>query len=98
MSYYYVDGVELVEVEFEVIIPNVFTPNGDGMNDLFVLNFPYEKVEIYNRWGQKLFESNNNEAFWNGRTTSSNEVPEGTYYYIITAKEKTYKGFIQLLR
>ncbi|MBW6481445.1 MAG: gliding motility-associated C-terminal domain-containing protein [Vicingaceae bacterium] len=98
MSYYYVDGVELVEVEFEVIIPNIFTPNADGMNDLFVLNFPYEKVEIYNRWGQKLFESNNNESFWDGKTTSGNIASEGTYYYIITTKENTYKGFIQLLR
>lgn len=97
-SYYYVDGIELIEVEFEVIIPNIYTPNGDNNNDLFVLNFPYEKVEIYNRWGEVIFESTNNEAFWNGRTTSGNEVPEGTYYYIITTKENTYKGFIQLLR
>lgn len=81
-----------------MIIPNVITPNNDGKNDLFYLNFLFEKVQIYNRWGQSLFESNNNESQWNGRTTSGNEVPDGTYYYIITTKENTYKGFIQLLR
>ena len=65
---------------------------------MFQLNFPYENMMIFNRWGQKLFESNNNEAYWNGRTTSGSEVPDGTYYYIITTKEETHKGFVQLLR
>jgi len=104
-SYYYIDGVELIDITQidtvqleEILIPNVFTPNNDGNNDLFYLNFTFEKVEIYNRWGQKLFESNNNESFWDGRTTSGNEIPDGTYYYIITTEEKVYKGFIQLLR
>ena len=95
--YYYIDGVELIEVGFEVVIPNIISPNGDGINDLFQLNFPVLKTEIYNRWGQKLFESEN-DTFWNGRTTSGNEVPEGTYYYIIVTEEETYKGYLQLLR
>ena len=104
-SYYYVDGVELTDVTVEdtiqieeMLIPNIFTPNKDDNNDLFYLNFDFENITIYNRWGQQLFESTNNESFWDGRTTSSNEVPNGTYYYIINTKEKTYKGFIQLLR
>lgn len=97
-SYYYVDGVELIEIENEIIIPNVFTPNSDNNNDLFQLNFPFEKIVIYNRWGNKVFESVNNDSYWDGRTTSGVEVPEGTYYYIITTKEETHKGFIQLLR
>ncbi len=98
ISYYYIDGVELFESGYEIIIPNIISPNGDGSNDIFQLNFQYESVIIYNRWGQQLFESNNNEAHWNGRTTSGNEVPDGTYYYIITTKEETYKGFVQVLR
>jgi len=103
-SYYYIDGVELIDITDEdsltkdsIVIPNVITPNGDGFNDIFQLNFPVIKTEIYNRWGQQLFESNN-DAFWNGRTTSGNEVPEGTYYYIIVTEEETYKGYLQLLR
>lgn len=104
-SYYYVDGVELIDISDDkpldndsIIIPNVITPNDDGKNDLFYLNFLFEKVQIYNRWGQSLFESNHNESQWNGRTTSGNEVPDGTYYYIITTEKETFKGFIQLLR
>lgn len=95
--YYYIDGIEITEIEAEIIIPNIITPNGDNLNDLFQLNFPVIKTEIYNRWGQQLFNSSN-DAFWDGRTTSGSEVPEGTYYYIIVTKEKTYKGYLQLLR
>ena len=97
-TYYYIDYVELIEAESEILIPNIITPNGDETNDIFQLNFPYESVVIYNRWGQQLFESSNNESYWNGRTTSGNEVPDGTYYYIIVTEEKTYKGYLQLLR
>jgi len=97
-SYYYVDGVELIEIENEIIIPNTFTPNRDGHNDQFLLNFPYEKIEIFNRWGNKVFESVNNDSYWDGKTTSGTDVSEGTYYYIITTKAEKYKGFIQLLR
>lgn len=97
-SYNYIDGVELEEVEQAIVIPNIITPNGDGSNDLFKLNFPYTKVIIYNRWGQNLFESSNNESYWNGRTTSGNEVPDGTYYYVITTATETFKGFVQVIR
>ncbi|HRP61224.1 MAG TPA: gliding motility-associated C-terminal domain-containing protein [Vicingus sp.] len=103
-SYYYIDGVELIDITDEdslnndsIVIPNVITPNGDGINDIFRLNFPILKTEIYNRWGQQVFFSEN-DAFWDGRTTSGNEVPEGTYYYIIVTEEETYKGYLQLLR
>ena len=102
-AYYYIDGVSVEALEdvdsiIPVLIPNIITPNADGFNDLFQLNFKFERTEIYNRWGQKVFESENNRAYWGGRTTSGSLVPEGTYYYLITTKEEVYKGFIQLLR
>jgi gliding motility-associated-like protein len=96
--YYYIDGLELEEEEQAILIPNIITPNNDGTNDIFQLNFQYESIVIYNRWGQQLFESNNNEAHWSGRTTSGNEVPDGTYYYLITTKKETFKGFVQVIR
>lgn len=80
-TYYYIDYIELIEMESPIVIPNIITPNGDESNDLFQLNFPVLKTEIYNKWGQKLFESENN-AFWDGRTTAGNEVSQGTYYSI----------------
>ncbi|MFZ5554524.1 MAG: gliding motility-associated C-terminal domain-containing protein [Bacteroidota bacterium] len=67
-------------------LPNVFSPNGDGFNDLFI-PFPYRYIEsielrIYNRWGQVIFESTDPDILWNGKSMENNQdVPEGVYYY-----------------
>ncbi len=99
-AYYYIDDVYIGEtpcMHYTYNIPNVITPNGDGLNDVFQLNFPYERVVVYNRWGQQVFESDTN-AFWDGKTLNGKEAPTGTYYYIIVTNEETYKGFVQVLR
>lgn len=98
-----------VEGSSPLIIPNVFTPNHDGINDGFnfsggCLNAVNKK--IFNRWGQLLFESTQIAEEWNGRTTSGEEVPEGTYFYIFTISliedgnetTKVFKGTVTLLR
>jgi gliding motility-associated-like protein/uncharacterized repeat protein (TIGR01451 family) len=74
-------------------IYNEFSPNGDGINDVFVIdcieNFPNNVVEIYNRWGNIAFKAkgyrNDFDGTSNGRTVlgQSNDLPEGTYYYVI---------------
>lgn len=70
-------------------LPDVFTPNSDGVNDFFV-PFPYRFVEsidliVYNRWGQPVFESTNPDINWDGRHKDSGEqVSDGVYYYICT--------------
>jgi gliding motility-associated-like protein len=92
------DPKKEVEVNLNVYIPNVLTPNKDGNNDLFFLDFPYEKVEIFNRWGQAIFKTKNNGIYWSGKTTSGREVPNGTYFYIITTTQETYKGYLELLK
>jgi gliding motility-associated-like protein len=92
--------------ELELIIPNIFTPNGDNNNDLFFVTSTGVDTfhgEIFDRWGLKLFVWDKVNEGWDGRTASGNMSTDGTYYYIITAKgmdgkEKTYTGFIQLLR
>ena len=58
----------------------------------------FERTEIYNRWGQKLFDSKENGYYWNGQTNGEKQVPDGTYYYIITTEKEIYTGFLQLLR
>lgn len=83
-----------------LLIPNIITPNGDGLNDVFeVQNFPENAVIIiYNRWGVLLFESNTPDNFWDGRTKSGTLVPGGVYYYIINLPNgKKAKGFIEVL-
>lgn len=73
----------------ELIIPNVFTPNNDGKNDCYRLGGLSAECDeikwvIYNRWGEKVFESNDNKACWDGTNTFTNiPMPEGVYYSII---------------
>ena len=99
-SYYFIDGVNLIEIPCSLVLPNVFTPNQDGVND--VLKFTscddIIKTTIYNRWGNKVFETDEVNHYWEGRTTSGEECVNGNYYYIVETKEKNIKGFVQLIR
>ena len=72
-----------------IVVPNVFTPNGDYENDFFKLNtnniLDLEGT-IFNRWGQVVFIINTTvEGGWNGRTVAGVMCPEGAYYYLIHA-------------
>ena len=82
-------------VEFE--LPNVFTPNGDGANELFVprkLRFVSSiDMKIYNRWGQLVYETSNPNIEWNGTDQKSGkELSEGVYYYTCEVYEQTPEG------
>ena len=82
-----------------ILVHNAFSPNGDGINDVFVIDnidntscYSENTVEIYNRWGVLVFEtknynnqSNNFDGLSRGRTTinQSNSLPTGTYFYIL---------------
>ncbi|MCB9360574.1 MAG: gliding motility-associated C-terminal domain-containing protein [Flavobacteriales bacterium] len=93
-------------LEDSIFIPNVFTPNGDNSNDLFLpilVNVKEFECTIFNRWGNKIYYWNELNAGWDGRTNSGNKVPEGTYFYImniIDSKDKNQliKGTVTLLR
>jgi gliding motility-associated-like protein len=90
---------------FAILIPNVFSPNGDGINEVFKINGTGVKTlhcVIYNRWGQKLYEWDGMQGYWDGRTKHG-MAPEGTYYFIVDysrgdANTATEKGFLTLLR
>ena len=92
--------------ESSILIPNVFTPNGDGNNDVFRVdgvNLKSVNCEIYNRWGQMMYSWDNVKGYWDGRTLSGTEVPDGTYFYIIKAEgydgeEYFQKGGFSLIR
>lgn len=82
------------ECEASLIIPNCFTPNGDGINESF--NVVYEnikdyKIVIFNRWGQLLFESGNLNEGWDGRYNQQ-MCPQGTYFYLINFKTDCGSG------
>lgn len=86
-----------------IVIPNVFSPNGDNINDTWVVRglVEYEscRVEIYNRYGQLLFQSVGYKQPWDG-TFKGQPMPVATYYYIINLKpgEAPLSGSVTLLR
>ncbi|MDD3686923.1 MAG: gliding motility-associated C-terminal domain-containing protein [Bacteroidales bacterium] len=87
------------EVE-DLIIYNSFSPNGDNLNDDWVVeNCPNCKVTIYNRNGNIVFESLENDVNWDGKFKDQ-KVPDATYYYVIEnpSDSKIYKGSVTIIR
>jgi gliding motility-associated-like protein len=91
----------LIEIKSSLIIPNIFSPNGDGINDVFLIKYKgYKELQlsVFNRWGNKYYETTKPEEGWNG-----DKAAEGTYFYVITGKgndEKAFeaKGYFMLVR
>ncbi len=97
---------------FDIIVPNVITPNyagpggtNGGYNNEFYIQTKYMdgwSVTIYDRWGKEMFKSTDPNKFWNCTTESGAEASDGVYYYIITGscQQRTYKkqGFVQVIR
>ncbi|MBR9860313.1 T9SS type B sorting domain-containing protein [bacterium] len=96
------------EKRAEFIPYNVFTPNGDGMNDTYapeVLGVSEFELKIFNRWGELVFESKDPEIEWNGSyLNTGDELPESTYYYIVKytfecdGAAETLEGIVELIR
>ncbi|MND36729.1 Large cysteine-rich periplasmic protein OmcB precursor [compost metagenome] len=92
----------VVDSNIAFVVPNVFTPNGDGINDVFKIegleNYPGSKLLIFNRWGNEVYRSNNYQNDWDG-----SQLEEGVYFYILrlnssdVAKNK-FSGYIELIR
>jgi gliding motility-associated-like protein len=79
-----------VEVVEGLIVPNVFTPNNDGWNDVFDVRTSAVgsfNLEIFNRWGNRIYENASPLISWDGTTQAGLEAPAGTYYYVITKAE-----------
>ena len=85
----------------ELIIPNAISPNGDGINDNLEIigleKFGSHALEIYNRLGLKLYETNSYQNDWNGYYNGS-PLPNGTYFYMLYTDGDIKKGFIYLNR
>ena len=96
------DTVSLTVVTANITIPNIFTPNNDGKNDVFVITgldaFPGSQLFIYNRWGNEVYKSDNYLNNWDG-----SGLAEGTYYYLLNRKDHdgsatVFKGWVFLKR
>ncbi len=95
-----------VDYKSNLLIPNVFSPNGDGVNDQFYIsgnNISELDGEIFNQWGELMFKMDNQDMPWDGRTRTGLEAPAGTYFYVINATgvdgiRYQYKGALTLVR
>ena len=84
----------------DILVPNVITPNGDQLNDVLVIQdieeYPNNHLVIFNRWGNKLFETTNYENNWSGEG-----VADGTYFYVLQLNDvdnTLYKGAINIFK
>lgn len=91
----------------ELIIPDIITPNNDGINDDWVIecieNFPDNELQVYNRWGQMIYHAFGYDNNWDGTwDKTKGDAPDGTYVYIIKVKvngeEKTTTGALTIKR
>ncbi|MEM6320354.1 MAG: gliding motility-associated C-terminal domain-containing protein [Bacteroidota bacterium] len=86
----------------ELVIFNGFSPNGDGVNETFTIDgiedFPNNQLQIFNRWGNQVFEQQGYKGQWNG-TWKDRLLPDGTYFYLLDDGEgTTYSGFLEIRR
>ena len=103
-----IDSSEIIVYDgYSLVIPNMFSPDDNGINDLFSpvssTGLASLKGEIYDRWGLKIFNWNELNGGWDGRTTSGSKAAEGTYFYIIQStgmdgSTHEDKGFVTLFR
>jgi len=90
-----------------ITIPNTFTPNNDGINDLFSISIAgygaFESISVYNRFGQLMFETKNEDTHWDGKFNGK-PAAVGTYYWVFEGRNTYYNtkikesGFITLIR
>ncbi len=87
----------------EIKVPNIFTPNGDGINDTWTIQYldtyPDCRVQVFNRYGQKLFESIGYSVPWDGKY-NGHPLPFGTYYYVIYPGKgiRPLIGYVTIIR
>jgi gliding motility-associated-like protein len=95
--------VVMIEAGLEIFIPNVFSPNGDGENDVFAVEVAGElnncsDLKIYNRWGQIIFISTGGNTKWDGHTNVGQAVPEGTYFFVVEINGIKKSGSVAVFR
>ena len=79
------------------MIPNVITPNNDGVNDKFIVpnngHIGSLNLQVYNRWGILVYQKDNYDNSW-----SPSQLDDGTYFYIIDATNDIYKGYLTIFK
>lgn len=97
-NYFALDDFSLEELPMKYQLPNVFTPNNDGVNDSYfpeIINIPDWEMILLNRWGNVLVKLNSSRTYWGGE-----DALDGVYFYIFNSKNQNINehGFFQLIR
>ncbi len=97
-GYYFIDSVSVVELDIiegcDYAIPNIFTPNNDGSNDIWEFNSSTEShLEIFNRWGNSVYLGDGGAFVWDGSNCS-----DGVYFYNFFSEKYNKTGYIHLVR
>lgn len=96
--------IDLCLEDLTAPVPQIITPNGDGLNDRWIVEdidyFTENHVEIFNRWGHQVYSAQPYLNTWEGRSSGGQELPEGTYYYVIELGNGAdpRSGYIIILR
>ena len=107
------DEVEIIVVDdycCNLTAPNIFTPNDDGMNDVFEITSPSNldqfQLKIYNRWGRIVFEGTDIANHWDGKNANGEPASSGVYFWVASINcsrndllfDKEYRGTVTLLK
>lgn len=85
----------------DLFIPNVFSPNGDGLNDVFRVDYGGQQpfyLRVVDRWGVILAESRDKMEGWDGLDQKGSAVPEGVYFYVLRVGDRDFTGEVTLIR
>jgi gliding motility-associated-like protein len=85
----------------DLFIPNVFSPNDDNNNDVWIVRYTGDQpftAQVLDRWGKLLYDSRNKTEGWAGRDLQGTDVPDGVYFYMVKVGDKGYTGEVTLLR
>jgi gliding motility-associated-like protein len=98
------DNIILTE-PFELAMPTGYSPNGDGANDYFVVKgieaFPDNQIQVYNRWGNIVYQESGYHNMWNGTNSNGDELPDGTYFVVLVLNGTDIEpltGYVDLRR
>jgi gliding motility-associated-like protein len=91
-----------VDVE-NVLLPNIITPNGDDINDKFLINELFQscteyKIEFINRWGELVYTMTSNDNAFEGKDQNNSELTPGVYFYKLTSPVVEKHGFLHIVR
>ena len=98
------DSCDDIADPIELLIPEAFTPNGNNINDLFVIRnletYDSKNLEVFNRYGNRVYSSGNYQNDWDGsRSDNGQALPDGTYYYVLTLTDnEIFRGYVYINR